>query len=230
MNRNEPPALPRDIQALLDVERASTDDYSALKSVVRSQIAARLAATTPAKPPAPRGGGAPSPTMVGKLLVPALTFAMGVGTGVISQKHLEPTPVVQAAPLSVPVTAPVTPNPPPVAPVDAPVPPAPRKLQLRPKPEAVAPVADTSLAAENAILERARVALGRGEGGLALVAIDAHRRDFPRGRLAEEREALRVQALAGSGRTAEAKATAVAFHKDFPDSLFGAAVDAATQN
>ena len=45
-----------------------------------------------------------------------------------------------------------------------------------------------------------------------------HRRRFPTGRLAEEREALRVKALAGAGRDTEANQAASAFEARYPRS------------
>ncbi len=83
------------------------------------------------------------------------------------------------------------------------------------------------LAGERTILDDARAAVGRGDGGAALIALEAHRRRYPNGALVEEREALTVMALAKLGRTAEAHKTADAFHERYPASLFLGAVDAA---
>jgi len=52
----------------------------------------------------------------------------------------------------------------------------------------------------------------------ALSAIAEHQRLFPSGRLAEEREALRVKALLGLGRTAEAQRAGATFRSRFPKS------------
>jgi hypothetical protein len=46
-----------------------------------------------------------------------------------------------------------------------------------------------------------------------------------RGRLAEEREALRIRALAAAGRSHDARARAAAFRARFPRSLFLPVVD-----
>jgi hypothetical protein len=69
------------------------------------------------------------------------------------------------------------------------------------------------------VLEPARAAIVRGEFAKALVAIADHERRFPRGQLAEEREAMRVQALSGLHRTDEARRVATAFRKRFPESV-----------
>jgi hypothetical protein len=53
----------------------------------------------------------------------------------------------------------------------------------------------------------------------ALVLVSEHARLFPAGLLAEEREALRVRCLLGSGRTSEAQRAAAAFATHFPRSV-----------
>jgi len=51
------------------------------------------------------------------------------------------------------------------------------------------------------------------------VLIAEHARRFPNGRLAEEREALRVRSLADSGRMADARRAVAAFGARFPRSV-----------
>jgi hypothetical protein len=82
-------------------------------------------------------------------------------------------------------------------------------------------------AQELRLLHPAREAIGRGDFVLALAATAAHERRFPHGRLAEEREALRIVALAGARRASEARAAAEAFHGHFPSSLLRKRVDEA---
>lgn len=76
-------------------------------------------------------------------------------------------------------------------------------------------------------MDTARTALARGRAVDALAAADEHTRRFPRGRLAEEREALAIQALALSGERAGALARAARFRRAYPNSIFGSAVDRA---
>jgi hypothetical protein len=83
------------------------------------------------------------------------------------------------------------------------------------------------LAAERAALDVARTALGRGDGANALVACDDHARKFPRGALAEEREAIAVQALVLEHRPDDARARAERFRKTHPRSILLPAVLAA---
>ena len=85
--------------------------------------------------------------------------------------------------------------------------------------------ADVDLASERALIDRARMALARGQSSAALDAVDAHAKSYPRGRLVEEREALAIQALAQAGRTADARARADKFRATYPNSVFAGAVD-----
>ena len=73
--------------------------------------------------------------------------------------------------------------------------------------------------AELDLVQRAHAAFTRREfsAALALVAEHAHR--FPKGHLAEQREALRVRSLIGAGRTDEARRAAAAFATRFPRSV-----------
>jgi hypothetical protein len=63
----------------------------------------------------------------------------------------------------------------------------------------------------------------------ALPPLTEHARRFKDGTLAEEREALRVKALAGLGRTTEARRAAAAFGARFPRSVLLPAVNQMAQ-
>lgn len=78
---------------------------------------------------------------------------------------------------------------------------------------------DTSRA-ERTTLDRGRVALLRRDPQGALDAVAEHQRRFARGRLIEEREALRIQALFAVGRTSEARARTEDFARRWPGSIF----------
>jgi hypothetical protein len=86
------------------------------------------------------------------------------------------------------------------------------------------------LAAERALLDRARSALMRGDGETALGPLGKHARSFPRGQLVEEREGMRVKALVLAGRQTEARARASSFRRRFPHSLFLPVVEAALRS
>jgi hypothetical protein len=79
--------------------------------------------------------------------------------------------------------------------------------------------AQESYAAEIHLLTRAQVAYASREFTDTLALVAEHGRRFPSGRLAEEREALRVRALAGAGRTEESRRAAAAFTSQFPRSI-----------
>ncbi len=134
----------------------------------------------------------------------------------------------------------------PAAPVEAagsrelspqPTPPA-RPLRARPSPVAVPapeakedeepakPVAsprssstDAGPSGELRLLQAARQAILAGNYGTALASLDAHARRYPSGRLTEEREALRVKALRGLGRSDDAQRAASDFRRQFPRSV-----------
>jgi hypothetical protein len=69
------------------------------------------------------------------------------------------------------------------------------------------------------LLRQARAAVARTDFAAALPPLTEHARRFKDGRLAEEREALRVKALAGLGRMDEARRAAAAFKARFPRSV-----------
>ena len=78
--------------------------------------------------------------------------------------------------------------------------------------------AQESYAAELDLLQRAQSAYTSRDFSDALVLVAEHGRRFPNGRLAEQREALRVKSLASSGRADEARHAVAAFAKRFPRS------------
>ena len=79
--------------------------------------------------------------------------------------------------------------------------------------------------AELELLQRAQLAYTRREFPSALMLIVEHARRFPRGHLAEEREALRVRSLRGAGRVDQARRAAAEFAVRFPRSVLLQRVD-----
>jgi len=120
-----------------------------------------------------------------------------------------PVPGIPAAPIDVPPSS-ATGAPAPIA-----VP------QLTPTPSSGASHASQAEPApdELRLLREARAAVARQDFEAALVPIAEHARRFRNGRLAEEREALRVKALSGLGRTEEARHAADSFEARFPRSV-----------
>jgi hypothetical protein len=74
-------------------------------------------------------------------------------------------------------------------------------------------------AAELHLLRRAQAAYVRGDQRATLALVAEHAQLFPYGRMAEERDALRVQALAECGRKAEARRAAATFAARYPRSV-----------
>jgi hypothetical protein len=97
-------------------------------------------------------------------------------------------------------------------------------------PPASASPPSSQLDAERLALDHARAKLTSGDGAGALELLAKHEHDFAHPWLAEEREALSVQALVKAGRYVEARARAEEFRRRAPNSLFLPAVDAAIES
>ena len=130
-----------------------------------------------------------------------------------------PVPMHSVVVLAVPVVPPVTP------PSADPDPPSaePRTAQTKPARPAKS-VAD-AYAMELKVLQPAQRAVARQDFTSALAAVAEHQRRFPSGKLAEEREALRVKALLGLGRSEDAQRAGAGFRKRFPRSALGRRMD-----
>ena len=152
------------------------------------------------------------------------TQGMVVPRQVEADKQMRP--VVRAA-------APVMPAPPPASEPEAPpiAEETPRK-PARPRPAAAerapvqAPPIDPVLA-ELMLIQRIKDALDTDQPAAALAAIDAHAREFARGSLAEEREALRVVALCEAGQRERGEKAQQSFLRAYPRSAYRERVRAA---
>ncbi|WP_437877938.1 hypothetical protein [Sorangium sp. So ce513] len=101
--------------------------------------------------------------------------------------------------------------------------PAPRReLPKNTRPAAPAPAApidSDELLRESRLIDRARAAATQ-DPGAALAAVQEHQREFPAGRLAEEREYVAIRALVRLGRVDEARARADAFLARYPSTSY----------
>lgn len=79
--------------------------------------------------------------------------------------------------------------------------------------------------AELDLLSRARQSDARAEYASVLATVAEHERSYPAGRLAEEREVLRIKALVGLGRANEARQFGAKFRRQFPRSVLLQRVD-----
>ncbi|MHB8419924.1 MAG: tetratricopeptide repeat protein [Myxococcales bacterium] len=242
-----------ELRKLVDRERGRPDPSEAARGLVRAKLKASLPQLAWQAAPRPGPREAPSPLrghgpallkpLTRYLLVSAVSYGAGVGSGMaldaLRRPPAAPTASVAPvpAPAPVPVAAPPAPAaiPPPVTPAPVPhrirpasrPPAAPSRPSPRPPPTKAADQADADLEAEDALVERARAALSRRQPDDALAALAEHRRRFPNGRLVEERSALEVEALASSGRRDDARSKAQEFQNRYPDSLLWPAVQEA---
>jgi hypothetical protein len=180
----------------------------------------------------------------GSVGIGGLVVGAAVGTGVgaaghaaLVSRHAEPPPPTTATvaarsaatsasyavPAAPSATAPAPPIVTAVSPTRA-VSPPPEATAAR-RADAPSSAKDTALRSEGALIDMARTAVARGQGDVALATLERHGRDFPNGRLAEDREWLWIQALLMTGRTDEAKARASRFRSTFPRSMYLPALD-----
>jgi hypothetical protein len=222
MTRDQSP--PPEVAAMLAVERSIPPVPAAAAERVRTRLDASIAA----------GGGAATAAsgLIGKLfLVSVFVIVAGGGlaaylardgaapapaparTSAVERRDLAPPPPTNVVPATRPAPAP--------APIAAPDEHAARNVHAastpKPKPEAIA-------LDERELLEQAQRCLAQTDASCALAAIASHAKHFPSGALAEERDALWVQALALSGDTAAANAHARQFLETYPKSVYVTAI------
>ncbi len=224
MAESMPPLDPR-VLAELRMDSAPPPEAQAR---VRTRLEAQIPALRrPSHGPSGRVGTSGS---LGRYALHAATFVIGgvTGVGVFAYSQHGPPPqiVYIDRPAPAEVRAPLVEGPPSL----------PTAISTSP-PRAAAgsqsqePLSGPSqLAAERRLLDSARSALVGSDPEHALSLLDAHRAQFPRGLLSEERDALSIQALVKAGRNEEARARARAFREHTPDSLFGSAVESAIES
>jgi hypothetical protein len=216
MTRERPPLSP-EVSELLQHER----EIPPLPAAVRARAIARARAAlvagvarraTPIPAPRPRWAAVAAGICI-------LGGAVGAAAYQI-RARLTPPPAPPISRPAAPVQVAVAPPPAPAiddaseqAPAEAP------SAPVR------APLSKADAArAELRLLRQARAAVARGDYAAALTPISEHAHRFKDGRLAEEREALRVKSLASLGRTDEARRAAKAFRARFPRSVLLPAV------
>ncbi|HVT09413.1 MAG TPA: hypothetical protein VHO67_18260 [Polyangia bacterium] len=195
-----------EVQAVLERGRA----IRRVPDGVRARALARARAAIVAEPRVVTMAAMPVPGRRFRIaLAASLAVAVGAAgataalrTTVFSRDRGTPPAAVAAAPVAAAVV--------PMAADPEPAPPA-RISRFT--------TAQESYRAEVGLLQRAQAAyVSRNfSGALALVA--EHGRRFPNGRLAEEREALRVRSLVAAGRRGEARRAATIFAHRFPRSV-----------
>ena len=204
-----------EVRALLEQERVLPPVSAAQRA--RATARARAALASPVVATATPSGAASRPRWVAAAAA-ALVISMAIGAAAYEiHARLAPAPVAHRAVVSAPAVM----SAPAVSPPDVAVP----QVAPAPLPTVVAPASPADAArAELHLLREARAAVARGDFAAALSPIAEHTRRFKNGRLVEEREALRVKALGGLGRTTEARHAAAAFRARFPRSVLLPAV------
>jgi hypothetical protein len=214
MSRERP--LPPEVRALLHLER----EIPPLPSTVRARAIARARAALVA---GVDRRVTPVPVRRTRWAAAAAMLAiLGGGVGAAAYQfraRLASGPEIRPLPAPAPAVAP------PQRRVKAPAPiiEAPQPAE----PVVAKPVLSKADAArvELKLLRQARAAVAREDYAAALPPIVEHAHRFKQGRLGEEREALRVKALVGLGRTEDARRAATSFRARFPRSVLLSAVN-----
>ncbi len=218
----------------------------------QARVWARLEATVlgpPSPPPVdaptepPTDATAPSTAadLVKRGLLTALVALLGAGAGIgVDRAFFRPEPQVVRVEVPVPaepVVAPPPPAPEPEPPPPASTPEAPETIEApaprrRSAPPSRPDLEDeerrrSELSRERQMLDAIRAAVARGHTDEALATVARHEREFPTGHLVEEREGLRILALARAGRLGEARRRADAFEARFPRSVLRESIRAA---
>ncbi|WP_394834445.1 hypothetical protein LVJ94_48905 [Pendulispora rubella] len=202
-----------ELRRLIALEKCADDD----PEPVRANLSARLTPLLDARPSALRSPrGRIVRWSIGSFVAGAAAGAVAHAAFSTPDPRVEVRYVDRVVTVERPVDAGASP-PPEIAP-------APSTKPARPSAPVTAAV-DTDLARERQLIDKARSALVRGDAPAALFAVEEHANAFPRGQLAEMREAVAVQALAKAGRDDLARARAKRFHQTFPASVFGPVVD-----
>jgi hypothetical protein len=226
------PTLSPEVLALLERERVipSLPAQVRARSLTRARavlVAGRV--TPPAGFDAPGRGGHSSlakltAACVASAAIGATAYQLSNrGHTVASDRPTAPVVRVFAAPPSPSMPLPT------VSVVPSPQTPAPT-LAVTPSlaPARVIPPPHASNGASGAdglrLLRQARAAVAKQEFATALSRIAEHTHRFKDSRMAEEREALRVRALSGLGRSEEARHASEAFQVRFPRSVLLPAV------
>jgi hypothetical protein len=201
-----PPKLSSDVRLLLEREQQIAVLPAAARARALSRARAALAAGV-----ATRLWPSRAPSAFRWAAAAGLACVATVGAGAVAYSHGH-----RARPTAPPVVAP--------APAesrashwsagDEPF----RDLLARPVLPETSPRSGAAARVELHLLEKARAAVAQEDYALAMQLLAEHGRRFKRGRLVEEREALRVKALAGLGRRGDARRAAVQFEARFPRS------------
>ena len=235
------PGLEPELQAFLNpprIERRAPPEVRAralarARAVVAAGGAVPTSAPLPLDPPAPVAPPVPIPMARGRVLVRVALGAIAVAVGALGALAALHSRTTHRLPVSLPESRQLAPSsrderfaaPSGASPTLA-TPPAATAKPARP---ARAGRQADPFTAELELLQRAHAAYTRGDFPSALMLVAQHARRFPEGRLAEQREALRVRSLVGAGRSDEAHRAAADFALRFPRSVLLPRVEGAPE-
>jgi hypothetical protein len=199
--------LSPDVRALLDRERAIPQPAAATRARALNRARAALVAAGTGTASAASSFALPLRWAV------ALALVCATGGAVAAAYQIGPP----AAPA--PAAAPIQPSKHPPGVPSHPTARVRSTIDADPAQEAPKPPRADIGPTELRLMKQVRAAVARRDFEAALPSIARHARLFQDGRLVEEREALRVHALAGLGRWAKAQQAAAAFETRFPRSV-----------
>lgn len=225
-SEQEPPPLPEDVRALLDVER----DIPALPEDQLDRIASRIRSDiAPAASDTPAGAAPGGASAMSHLAASLVGLALGVTGTLLYQAAIPPEPTAPEPHVVRELPSPPAPEPRgrdagTAEPVDGGV----ERRESAPSEEVTSPTAirrgsrarpADRLSEERRMMDAARGALAADDPERALDVTRRHADRFPSGAMAEEREALAVRALLALDRLDAAQSRAAAFRRRYPESL-----------
>jgi hypothetical protein len=220
-----PPLDPELLEPLRSAEAAPPEVRARVRERLLTTVAAGGAGVGGRAAGRFRGPGTPGTALV--------AFLVGgvAGAGLYAALLRPPAPQVVYVDRPVPRSAPAPDTS--SAPVPTPAPaasePAPA-VGVASSPATPGRARPSQLSAERVLLDQARAALAQGDPGGAMERLEHHRRTFPAPLLAEERDAMWIEALVKAHRYDEARSRAEIFRRRTPDSLFSSVVDSAIES
>lgn len=249
MNGDDFSGLPKpdskELQALIERAKGDLPSGAQLESLATRLGPILGAGIPPSTPGTGSGIGSGSAKVAGKIGAAKLAGLGAAGVAVVGAAWLmlHPTPELQhtAPSVSVPHSsieqaAPEPPtasgeigDAPAVAPSASKAAPSARTPSHASEKRAAPPAAEAKPISETSLLEAAR-SIVKSDPRRALALTEEHRRRFPNGVLAQEREVLAIEALSALGRSDAAETRARDFGRQYPGSAHEKKIEAATKH
>jgi hypothetical protein len=232
--KRDHPGLEPELEAFLEhrpIERRAPPEIRARALARARAIVAADGVVPPAEPAAALSVTAPRGRLRARIAMAASLAVAGAAVGAMAALHARSGEARRGVLPSRASTVPSAPPPNAGSPArDSLAPPAERAEPVAPPRPARSTTKEDSFTAELELLQRAHSAYTRHDFAVALTLVGEHARRFPKGHLAEQREALRVRSLAGAGRSDEAHRAAAAFAIQFPRSVLLSRIGSGTES